>query len=206
MARPGVQPGRRIQPDLGTAGNRHQGRLGASASGALHAACQAGAALPFPAPSDQGVSRFRRACRSGGTRCCAPARPRAAPAPRRCTARRRAGSAGGSGSRRVEPARGQHRVPHGPARAVPQSRTRAGRQRGPQPPPSALLRQWRTAGWIKPSVRDHAATVEALRARDQEALRRAVAGHLRQARRLGGEGGLRGPAGRLDRAPGCSAS
>lgn len=52
--------------------------------------------------------------------------------------------------------------------------------------PSALLFQWRTAGWIEQSVRDHAAMVAALRARDQEALRRAMVGHLHQAQRFGG--------------------
>lgn len=72
--------------------------------------------------------------------------------------------------------------------------------------PSALLHQWRTAGWIRQSVRDHAAMVAALRARDQAALRRAMVGHLRQSQRFGGKDGLQGPAGRLDRTPGCSAS
>lgn len=55
--------------------------------------------------------------------------------------------------------------------------------------PSALLYQWRTAGWIEQSVRDHAAMVAALRARDQAALRRAMVGHLRQAQRFGKPGG-----------------
>ena len=49
--------------------------------------------------------------------------------------------------------------------------------------PSALLHQWRTAGWIEQSIQDHAAMLAALRRHDRTALRRVVVGHLRKEQR-----------------------
>ncbi len=45
--------------------------------------------------------------------------------------------------------------------------------------PSALLYQWRTEGWIEQSLRDHAAIVTALRAKDRAMLREAMVRHIR---------------------------
>jgi len=50
--------------------------------------------------------------------------------------------------------------------------------------PSALVYQWSIRGWVQQSVRDHAAIIEALRARDKDALRGAMVAHLRVGRRL----------------------
>ncbi len=52
--------------------------------------------------------------------------------------------------------------------------------------PSALLHQWTTRGWIEQSARDHAAMVDALRTRDQAALRKVMVAHLRANKRTAG--------------------
>ncbi len=57
--------------------------------------------------------------------------------------------------------------------------------------PTALVYQWPTRGWIDQSVRDHASMVAALRARDRDALRAVVVGHLRRAERAYGRSDAR---------------
>jgi DNA-binding GntR family transcriptional regulator len=52
--------------------------------------------------------------------------------------------------------------------------------------PSALVHQWTTRGWIEQSARDHNAMVDALRARDRAALRKAMVAHLRASKRTAG--------------------
>ena len=49
--------------------------------------------------------------------------------------------------------------------------------------PSALVYQWSTRGWIDQSMRDHAAMLAALRARDRAGLRTVMVRHLRQSAR-----------------------
>ncbi|MFC0407174.1 GntR family transcriptional regulator [Roseomonas elaeocarpi] len=54
--------------------------------------------------------------------------------------------------------------------------------------PSALIYQWSTRGWVQQSIRDHITIIEALRARDKDALRDAMVAHLRVGQRFQGLG------------------
>ncbi len=70
--------------------------------------------------------------------------------------------------------------------SLPESGTGAGGEGCAASPASALLHQWTTRGWIEQSARDHAAMVDALRTRDQAALRKVMVAHLRANKRTAG--------------------